>query len=106
DGKEATKVVERAQQIRREILDGKITFADAVARYSTGPSRREGGQLGFIGRQGPMDEPFSAAAFALGKKEISPPLVTRFGVHLIQCLEIKPGTKTWTEVVDALRKAV
>jgi parvulin-like peptidyl-prolyl isomerase len=101
-----TTHVTLAQQIRRDILEGKTTFPQAVTEHSTGPSKKDGGDLGFISRHGQMVEPFAAAAFELDKDEISPPVVTRFGVHLIQCVEIKPGTKKWTDVADQLRSAV
>ena len=52
-----------------------------------------------------MDEAFARAAFALKKDEIGPPIVTVFGVHLIKLLDVKPGTKQWTDVRDALRSA-
>ncbi|MDH3719270.1 MAG: peptidylprolyl isomerase [Planctomycetota bacterium] len=101
-----TTHVTLAQQIRRDILEGKTTFPQAVTEHSTGPSKKDGGDLGFISRQGQMVERFAAAAFELDKDEISPPVVTRFGVHLIQCVEIKPGTKKWADVADQLRSAV
>jgi parvulin-like peptidyl-prolyl isomerase len=54
--------------------------------------------LGFVTRHGEHVEAFSKAAFALAPGEMSPPVVTPFGVHLIQCVEIKPGTKTLDDV--------
>ena len=62
--------------------------------------------LGFISRHGQMVEPFAAAAFALQQDEISPPVVTPFGVHLIQCVEVKAGNKQWTDVADQLRSVL
>jgi len=40
-----------------------------------------------------MDEAFSRAAFALQTGQISPPVRSPFGVHLIRCEAIKPGTE-------------
>lgn len=88
----------RAKQLREEIVAKKITFAEAAQKYSDGPSGKAGGDLGFIPRRDRMAESFSQAAFALEKGAISEPVVSPFGVHLIQCTEIKPGTKTWKEV--------
>ena len=45
-----------------------------------------------------MVEAFSAAAFALAPGEISRPVVTPFGVHLIRCDGIHPGGKTLADV--------
>jgi parvulin-like peptidyl-prolyl isomerase len=53
-----------------------------------------------------MVEPFSRAAFALDKDQISPPIATVFGIHLIRVTDIKPGEKKWTDVRDALKAAV
>ncbi len=99
-------ILQRAEQVRRDIVQGKLTFPQAVAEYSTGPSKKDGGDLGFISRHGQMVEPFAAAAFALQQDEISPPVVTPFGVHLIQCVEVKAGNKQWTDVADQLRSVL
>lgn len=95
-------VAEHAARLRAEISEGNQTFAEAAAKNSAGPSRRQGGDLGFIPRHDRMPENFSLAAFALEKGEISEPVTTRFGVHLIQCTDVKPGKKTWNEVRRAL----
>lgn len=81
----------RAESIRREILRGETTFADAARKYSSGPSRHRGGDIGFIGRHDPMNEEFSAAAFALAKGDVSKPFTTPFGIHLATVTEIEPG---------------
>ena len=54
-----SQLIERATEIRSEIVSGKITFADAARTYSQSPSGREGGQLDWISRQAPMPEFFS-----------------------------------------------
>jgi peptidyl-prolyl cis-trans isomerase C len=96
----------KALAIRQEISSGRISFADAARRYSDGPSRREGGDLGFIPRRNRMVEAFSAAAFKLKKGELSQPVVTPYGLHLIECTDVKPGDKTWEQVRDVLAPAV
>ena len=88
----------RAEAIRGEITSGKLSFADAARKHSNGPSKRDGGRLGPIGRHGPMDEAFSRAAFALEPGQVSPAVKTAFGIHLIRCDESKPGTKQLAEV--------
>jgi hypothetical protein len=99
-------LLRRAEAIRREITSGKLSFAAAAQKYSAGPSAREGGRLGLIARRGAMVESFSRAAFALQPGQVSEPVVTPFGVHLIRCDEIKPGNKPWTEVREQLEKAL
>lgn len=98
--------IDEAKQIRQEIADQKITFADAAKKYSEGPSRRLGGDLGWIGRNGPMVPAFTDAAFALEKGQSSEPVVTPFGVHLIQVTDEKAGDKQWTDVQEKLKQIV
>jgi peptidyl-prolyl cis-trans isomerase C len=102
----AAAAVAKAQGIRQAILTGNTTFADAARTYSDGPSREQAGDLGFIPRRERMVEDFSAAAFRLKKGEISPPVVTTFGVHLITVTDEKPGQLTLKDVREAITPAV
>lgn len=95
-----------ARQLREWILAGELDFVRAARQYSVAPTAADGGRLGFIGRRQPMPEAFGQAAFALEPGAISPPVVTEAGVHLIQCVEIKPGSRTWQEVRGELEPAV
>jgi parvulin-like peptidyl-prolyl isomerase len=101
-------LLKQAEGLRRRIVAGELTFADAARQYSTGPSRSSGGRLGPIGRHGPMDESFSRAAFALAVGQVSPPVQTPFGVHLIRCDEVRPGSQQLADagqqVDDALAR--
>ena len=83
--------VERAAAIRREIVQGVTTFAEAAGRHSAGPSRARGGDLGWITRDGPMVDAFSKQAFALSKGDVSRPFATPFGIHLVQVTAVEPG---------------
>ena len=95
-----------AARIAREIAAGRISFAAAARKYSAGPSAAQGGRLGWIGRRGPMDEAFSRAAFALEEGQISGPVKTPFGVHLIRCDAIRPGGKKLAHVRQELEDAL
>jgi len=97
--------VERLTRLRQDILAGETSFTDAARAVSEGPSAKNGGELGWIGRQGPMSRQFSQAACQLELHEISQPIITASGVHLIQCLEIRPGEQTWQDVRDELERA-
>lgn len=91
----------QAAAIREAILSGKLTWAAAVEKYSQGPSRDQGGDLGWIRRDGPMVEPFNRAAYSLRTddgKEITPPIITPFGIHLITRTGSKPGKKELKDV--------
>jgi parvulin-like peptidyl-prolyl isomerase len=100
------ELVERAKAIREEIVSAKVSFEAAARAHSAGPSARQGGKLGSIGRRGPMVESFSHAAFALEAGELSEPVITRFGVHLIRCDEVKPGAKQLADVREQVEDAV
>jgi len=99
------KLQETAEEIRRRLLAEELTFDAAARRYSQSPSAQQGGELGWIERHDPMPESFSAAAFRLQVGEISQPVVTTLGVHLIQCQEIEAGTRQWTDVRPDLERA-
>jgi parvulin-like peptidyl-prolyl isomerase len=106
DPNEIAGLVKQAQAIRREISDGKLAFADAVRKYSAGANSQSGGNLGFIPRRGLMVESFSRAAFALEPGQMSEPVTTPFGVHLIRCEEIRPGKKELRDVRKEIDEAL
>jgi hypothetical protein len=96
----------KAEQVRKEIVENKITFADAAKKYSDAPSREAGGDTGFITRRDRMVEEYSAAAFKLKQGEISPPVLTPFGVHLITVTDEKAGKKTLVDVRELIAPPV
>lgn len=97
---------DRAATIKQQITSGKTSFADAAKQHSEAPSKDAGGDIGWIERHRPMPEDFSRVAFALKKGDVSDPLTSLFGVHLITVLEEKPGSKTWRDADNELRPAV
>lgn len=94
------------KEIREQIVSGKITFVEAAKKFSQSPTASQGGDLGWIERREPMSEEFSAAAFRLKKGEVSRPVRSSFGFHLISCRDIKAGKKQWQQVREPLRKAI
>lgn len=87
----AAGLIEQAAALRSRIIQGRISFAKAALMYSAGPSRRSGGDVGWIGRDGPMVDGFSAQAFRLAKGGVSEPFVTPFGVHLLTVTGVEEG---------------
>lgn len=78
--------LQKAQQLRTEIQGG-ADFAAVAARESADEgSRAQGGDLGFFER-GQMVAPFEQAAFSLPVGEVSEPVASPFGYHLIQVQE-------------------
>ncbi len=96
----------KANEILAQIRAEQLTFSEAAKRYSSGASRDAGGDIGLISRREPMPEAFSRAAFALEVNQVSEPVETTFGFHLIRCLEIKPGQQRWSDVRKELEQAV
>jgi peptidyl-prolyl cis-trans isomerase SurA len=77
-----------AKKIRDSILSGG-NFADFAKRYSSDPgTKSEGGELGWVER-GKLFPEYEKAAFALQEGEVSLPVETPFGFHIIQTLEKK-----------------
>ena len=83
------KTKEEAQEIQKELNQGK-NFEELAKEKSTGPSGPKGGNLGTFGR-GRMVGPFEEAAFALKVGEISDPVKTQFGWHIIKVTEHSEG---------------
>ncbi len=68
-------------------LDGGADFAALAGRKSTGPSKAQGGDLGYFTRER-MVKPFSDAAFALETGGYTPePVESQFGWHVIKLEE-------------------
>lgn len=77
------KTEEEAKKLYDEIKNGK-PFAEIAEEVSLCPSGQNGGDLGFFGR-GMMVKPFEDAAFEMENiGEVSEPVQTQFGWHLIQ----------------------
>ena len=73
----------------QEKLAGGEAFAKLAEEFSDDVgSARQGGDLGYFGR-GVMDKAFEDAAFKLKKGEISKPVRSRFGYHLIKLDDIR-----------------
>lgn len=96
----------QAARIREQIAARQLSFADAARKHSQSPSAEQGGELGWIGRQATMPTAIHDAAFALAEGEVSQPLTTAFGVHLVHVLEVKPGNLAWRDVRGELERAV
>ncbi len=92
---------EEAKAIVAEI-EGGAEFATLAQERSTGPSGPSGGDLGWFGA-GMMVEPFETAVFALEPGQVSAPVQTQFGWHVIRLNETreKPAP-TLDEVRDQI----
>ncbi len=98
---EVGEAIERAIAVLKKARVGE-DFAALARKYSQGPTASKGGDLGYITR-GQMPKPFEERAFSLKAGEISGPVRTQFGWHIIKVDDIKDGAiKTLPEVRDQI----
>ncbi len=81
------KTEEEALKIKEEINNGK-DFAKAAKEVSLCPSGENGGDLGYFTR-GQMVKEFEDAAFSMEVGQVSNPIKTQFGYHLIYLTDKK-----------------
>ena len=74
-------------EVRGEIVEGGASFEDRARTMSEDPSADQGGDLGSIGRE-VLPAALEDALWALSPGEVSMPVETEFGVHLIKLVEI------------------
>ncbi len=92
----------RAQELTRRARAGE-DFVELAKKHSEGPSKAEGGDVGFF-KRGEMVGAFDKAAFALKPGEISEPVRSPFGWHVIQVVERRAGAaKPFEQVREELR---
>ena len=79
----------RAEDLYERAKRGE-SFAALARKYSQDPgSAKAGGSLGFFTR-GTMVKPFDDKVFSMKEGEVSPPVRTRFGWHVIRLDKIRP----------------
>ncbi|MCL6642457.1 MAG: peptidylprolyl isomerase [Candidatus Bipolaricaulota bacterium] len=87
---EIAQAKKQIEDIKKE-LEGGADFAELAKKYSQDPgSAPNGGDLGFFSR-GQMVKEFEEAAFSLEPGQVSDPVRTQFGFHLIKVEEKKPA---------------
>jgi len=95
----------RLLDLKRQIESGQRRFADVAREVSEDGSAAAGGDLGWASPGGFVPE-FEEAMNRLSPGEISPPVVSRFGVHLIQVIERREVELSTKEVRDQARAAL
>ena len=103
---ELSHALEQIKSIRKEIDIG-AAFDEMANKYSNCPSAQNGGDLGFIQRKGNLARLFSDAAFSLRRGQVSEPVQTEYGYHLIKVTEKKEGANVkFVDVKQKVRLAV
>lgn len=97
------KTREEAMDVLREVTRGK-DFAELAREKSIGPSKTQGGDLGYFTREA-MLPAFSQMAFSLKKGEVGrAPVQTQYGWHVIKVEDIKDAAPpAFEEARDELR---
>jgi peptidyl-prolyl cis-trans isomerase SurA len=85
-GQAPTDQIARLQKIRQQIASGEASFGQMAKQYSEDGSAAKGGDLGWAS-PGQFVPEFEKALSALKPGQVSEPVVSRFGVHLIQLVE-------------------
>jgi len=92
------EALKRAQEIAAKAKADGADFAELARTNSEGPSAPSGGDLGFFTR-GRMVKPFEEVAFSMKVNEVSDPVLTQFGYHIIKVTDRKEGSNTTFEEV-------
>lgn len=92
----------QAEEIKAALGSGAVFASLAFERSKDATSRLEGGDLGFFSKSS-MTEPFAIAAFALKVGEISEPIETKYGWHII---EAKDRRHTKTPDLETMRPRI
>ncbi|ABK84297.1 TPA: peptidylprolyl isomerase PrsA [Bacillus cereus] len=94
-----------AKKVKEELGQGK-SFEELAKQYSedTG-SKEKGGDLGFFGA-GKMVKEFEDAAYKLKKDEVSEPVKSQFGYHIIKVTDIKEPEKSFEQSKADIKKEI
>jgi peptidyl-prolyl cis-trans isomerase D len=86
-GADEADIVARLQELAQAARDGE-DFAELAKTYSEDPGSAEGGDLGYF-KRGVMVPEFEAAAFSLKPGQVSDPVKTKFGYHVIKVEDVR-----------------
>lgn len=92
--------VDEANKIKKE-LDKGADFAEMAKEKSLDPSAAQGGELGTF-NNGQMVQPFNDALKVMKKGEISDPVKTEYGYHIIKLIDKKP--RSFKDLKDELKQ--
>ena len=97
---ELEKVTSRAQQLRQDIIQGKISFIVAAQKYSEAGNAADGGELGWK-KADQLPALFADALKDMQEGSISAPLVSPAGIHLLKLNELKGSKQLLVEQTRA-----
>lgn len=100
---EKAKCLELGEHLFNQIQNKTLSFEEAALKFSRGSTALEGGELGWIDFDGPLLPVVTDAAFNTAVGNVSRPVVSSMGVHLIKVSERKRGKITFDERMDRIR---
>jgi peptidyl-prolyl cis-trans isomerase SurA len=101
----AQDAARRLEDLKRQIEGGQRRFEDVAREVSEDGSAANGGELGWVSPGGFVPE-FEEAMNRLAPSAVSPPVVSRFGVHLIQVIERREIEISDKEIREQARAAL
>jgi peptidyl-prolyl cis-trans isomerase SurA len=93
---------DKLAELKKRVVTGQADFASLAREFSQDGSAAQGGDLGWAS-PGMFVPEFEAVMNRLVPGEVSDPLVSRFGVHLIQLLERRKATLTQEQQRESVR---
>ncbi|WPB57063.1 peptidylprolyl isomerase [Xylophilus sp. GOD-11R] len=96
--------IERLADLKRRVTTGQSDFGELAKQFSVDGSAKQGGDLGWA-NPGQFVPEFEEAIEGLQPGQVSDPLVSRFGVHIIQLIERREHTLNQREQRDMVRAA-
>jgi peptidyl-prolyl cis-trans isomerase SurA len=103
--RDVVALIERAKAVK-QMADAGQSFEALARKYSEGPGADRGGLLGSF-RKGEMAPQLEQAAFALDPGEVSPPIVSPNGVHVLKVDAVQAdGHVGFDEVKDEIRQGL
>ena len=100
-----TQAVEKLRDFRLRLESGKADFAALARQHSQDGSAANGGDLGWVS-PGQFVPEFESVMNRLAPGQMSDPLISRFGVHLIQVLERRQSTLSEQEQREMVRNVL
>jgi len=89
-------VIQEALELKERVESG-AKFDELARAYSDGPSASEGGDLGYFG-MGVMVKEFENAVFSAAVGDVIAPVLTKFGVHVIQITDKRTKNDSSVEI--------
>ena len=99
------QAVAKLQSLRQQIVSRKVEFGQVARQWSQDGSAPSGGDLGWV-RAGMFVPEFEQVMDRLPLNTVSEPVVSRFGVHLIEVLERKPMPVSTADAREIARNAL